>query len=462
MAAKRVSQSAPSELMLAAQERLLALRQANEAERVRRGMPQRDSQVAADSTPSNKKLGEILSELPEHLGWGSLSAARIKEVILPPGTSCSHSGGAKKIAELNQDDPQENKAHTAATVPIFAHVLDAIHRHKSDGVGRVWLLLRYLDREKGEGRVRIRDARFEICDPAGRLRCLSKKRFQQLIRAGNGRFWHKSKDGTFIYYHSEARVAAALGLNNIYGLAVDVPLGDLLKPIRHVRALFYEAFHCGRGEGFSNPITRRVMHQRGMTDGRTQRQYEALRGVNKRSEFAIVEKYSKGAWQRAQFEDQDERVGGPAFIYIDYKGVLGKNPDRFKRPQGKRHWHHIYIMRQIGNAYAGNLQSVKRGRRWTSHKLRHLCHSMPTFMGSAGSADHPMHDEPLLAEKIYYGSAKEAQKSLQRRFQRGVGGDDGRPRYNPGSIDLEWKEVGQSPFEICPTSFYWEEHFFMA
>lgn len=218
-----------------------------------------------------------------------------------------------------------------------------------------------MDRENGEGRVLLRKIRHEIAHPAGELKCLSKKRLQQLIRQGDGVFWHKSKDGRYLYYHSEARVTAAIGLQTIRGFALQIPIQDLLKPIRHVRAWFHDAFHSARQEGYGNPITRRVMQTRGMADGRTQREYESLRGMQKRSEFAVIENYSKAAWERAQYEDQDERVGGPAFIFVDLKGILGENKERYKQPKGRRHWHNIYIMRQIGNAYAGSLTTVKRG-----------------------------------------------------------------------------------------------------
>ncbi|MEM9775033.1 MAG: hypothetical protein AAF902_10660 [Chloroflexota bacterium] len=483
MTSKKNEQAGVSNEILAAQEKLLQLRKKARQDRIERGLPVDINKTEAgqrvlkalvlDGDTSKLSIMDRLAQLPSHLGWGGISAERRQKLVQKQGLSCSHLNSVENPKEFSpapdcaQPPTNLKREHTTPIcepdpiVPIFAHVLDAIHRHKSDGAGRIWLLLRYIDKQKGEGRVKVRDARYQICDPVGRLKCLSKKRFQQLVRSGEGRFWHKSKDGRYLYYHSEARVAAALGLSDIRGLAVDVPVEDLLKPIRHVRALFYEAFHCGRGEGFNNPITRRVMQDRGMTDGRTQRQYEALRGIEKRSEFAVVSKYSKEAWNRAQFEDDDERLGGPAFVYIDYKGILGKNPDRIKRPKGRRHWHHIYIMRQIGNAYAGNLNSTKRGRGWTSHKLRHLCHYMPTLTGSAGSNGHPVIDEPPKVEKMYYENPKEVTRFLRSESRRTEGGYSSRPLYSPGYRDMEWKEDGLGPTKISKSSFYWEERFLL-
>lgn len=402
--------------------------------------------------PDNVGLFDWIKQLPPHMGWGPITAEKRRMMGLLPDAE------TELVAEPEPvlgDPPTATDPDPKGSIRIFGHTLDAIHRAGRDGCGRVWLLARYLD-EKGEGRIKMRDLRYAICNPAGQVRCLSKKRLQQILRVGEGLFWHRSKNSHYLHYHSEARVVAALGVHAIKGQAVELPIVKLVQKIRLVRAVFYNAFHSGRGDGYNNPITRRVMQGRGMKEGRTQRKYEQSEGMGVRSEFAVVGLYSKVAWDRAKFEDQDEDlqngVGGPAFIYVDYKGVLGKNPDRFKRPAHQRHWHNIYIVRQIGNAYSGTLESPKRGRGWTNQKISHLYQSMPSITGSAdidGLDEAPRE----WGGKFYY----EDDKQVLRVIQRNEG--EVRPLYCPhsGSSNLNWmtEKTGDVSAEI--QSYYWQE-----
>jgi len=405
--------------------------------------------------PDNIGLFEFIKQLPPNMGWGPITAEKRRLMGLLPDPA---SKPEPEIA-IEADPALEPNHQRSETIKIFGHVLDAIHRHKRDGCGRVWLLMRHLDSEKGEGRIEAAKLRYAICAPAGKLRCLSKKRLQQILRVGEGLFWHRSTDGRWLHYHSESRVAVALRLTAVKGIAVKLPIVKLLQKIRLVRAVFYNAFHSARGDGFNNPITRRTMHGRGMRDPRTQRKYEAAEGIFKRSEFAVIEKYTKLAWQRVQYEDTEERVGGPAFIYVDYKGVMGKNPDRFKRPVHQRHWHNIYIVRQIGNAYAGTLESPKRGRGWTNQKISYLCQSMPEITGSADIDSSVDECEEWLG-KCYYESDKRLEKALEKN-----GEGESRPLYHPClDVDLSWNM--DKPLEMHSLSesgaFYWQEAVFLA
>ncbi|MEM9774852.1 MAG: hypothetical protein AAF902_09745 [Chloroflexota bacterium] len=408
------------------------------------------------SDPNNtQNLFEFIKNLPPHMGWGSITAEKRRLLGLLPDVENKPTKEVNEPVSTIQPKQRRIPPTPEGTIKIFGHVLDAIHRNKRDGCGRVWLLARYLDREKGEGRISMVRLRHEICSPAGVVRCLSKKRLQQIVRVGEGIFWHRSKDGRYLHYHSEARVAAALGVLQIKGFAVELPIVKLVQKIRLVRAVFYNAFHTTRGDGYNNPITRRVMQSRGMRERRTQRKYEAAEGIGVRSEFAVIEQYSKHAWQRAQYEDASEedraKVGGPAFIYVDYKGVLGKNRERFKRPMHQRHWHNIYIVRQVGNAYAGTLDSPKRGRGWTNQKIRHLCQSMQKITGSADIDD----SDREWAGKFYYESDKQMERALRRD---GIGQ---RPLYHPHlGYDLNW-DIEQPKVKKQTVdnfnSFYWQE-----
>lgn len=337
-----------------------------------------------------------IASLSPHLGWHNQTYTELyrqalaKQENIPP--------------EFEKDKSELTQLPTPA-IKIFGHLCDVIRREKLDSYGRIWLLLRYLDREKGEGRVQTKVARGALSHPESDLKCISKKQFQVLLRRGNHIFWSVSPDRKQIYLYSEARVAMRLGLTTIRGYAVEIPVSSLLKRIKHVRAIFYDAFHSGRGDGVGKPITRGSLKRRGCGTGLTQRKYEKLRGIQKRANFSIIGKYSKQAWQRAQAEESYDRAGGPAFVFVDRTGVLGENPSRSRRKKQHQGWHNIHIIRQIGNSYSGNLKTTKRSRVWSNRKLKHLCHSMPPITGTFGLVDQTVGD------RIYF-ETKEWEQGL--------------------------------------------------
>lgn len=329
-----------------------------------------------------------VAHLPAHLGWGSVAPAQPAVNLLPRATS----------SESTQPLPEHIK--------IFGHLLDAIHRQGDDSLGRVWLLLRVLD-GRGEGRVPVELMRHEITEANGRLHCFSWRRLRQLLQQGENRFWHRDKHNEYIYYHSEARVAKELNIDRIRGWAVKIPVADLLQGVTAVRALFHDCFHSARGDGFNEPITRRVMEQRGGGDPRTQRRYEQLRGVESHANYANVGEYSKEAlaWHKGRDaeEDFEDKTLGPAFTFVDFNGTLGKSHNREQRPKHQQHWHKVYILRQMANSYEGTLRTVKRGRKWTNRKLTHLCNTKEI----RGSCEE--------AIRLYYGSAKAVAKVSKER-----------------------------------------------
>jgi hypothetical protein len=319
----------------------------------------------------------------------------------------------KEVAEqLPTTTPYSPLPTPSPSIRVFGHILDCLHRAGLDGPGRVWLLLRHLD-PKGEGRVSLAQLRQALTEEGSSLKCLSWKRLRQLLAEGQGKLWARDTNSFdklrttqgWVYYFGEARIARLMNLKVIRGWAVEIPIQQLLGSIQEIRALFHDAFHSGRGDGFREPITRRIMESRGGGDGRTQRSYEKKRGITKRANFASLGRYTKAKWHHAQGAGrEDGRIGGPAFTYVDYKGVLGKNPRKEYRAEHQQHWENIYIMRQVGNSYSGSLPTAKRGRKWTNRKLKHLCKSMPltgTFEGEGESSG-----------RFYYRDEETATKAL--------------------------------------------------
>jgi hypothetical protein len=422
----------------AAQELLYQKRAEARAERMRLGLPVDVAKKVESSklkVPSERvvpdTIAEIVQQLPPHLGWGSETYSQLvrrskKEVesskLKVPSVECQVTPFSE--VEITEEpataslaeEPTLSTFHfplsTQNSIRVFGHILDCLHRAGLDGPGRVWLLLRHLD-PKGEGRVSLPQLRQALTEEGSSLKCLSWKRLRQLLAEGQGKLWARDTNSFdklrttqgWVYYFGEARIARLMNLKAIRGWAVEIPVTQLLGSIQEIRALFHDAFHSGRGDGFREPITRRVMESRGGGDGRTQRSYEKKRGITKRANFASLGRYTKAKWQQAQGDCPEfGRIGGPAFTYVDYKGVLGTNPRKEYRAKKQQHWENIYIMRQLGNSYAGSLPTVKRGRKWTNRKLKHLCKSMPltgTFEGEGESSG-----------RFYYRDEETATKAL--------------------------------------------------
>jgi len=236
-------------------------------------------------------------------------------------------------------------------VRVFGHLLAEIQRRRHERVGQLWMLMRHLD-QHGSGRL--------LYDVIYRLGYTGQANMRRIIRDGvrAGYFW---REGEHLAYRSEARVCAMLGIERINGWAVSIPVAQLLQPdIVRLRALFYDAFHSGRGDGFANPIARGgwrhgvgIKRATGRTR-ETQRTYESRRGIAVRANVEDLGPYSADDLERRHAE-------GHAVFVMRMKG-------------GAR------IVERLSNAYRGTLRTVARGRRWLNHRIKaamggsgHLC-----------------------------------------------------------------------------------------
>ncbi|HSH05995.1 MAG TPA: hypothetical protein VLL52_25995 [Anaerolineae bacterium] len=388
----------PSAALLAANERLLALRAA------RGGRQAGVARVAEGDGDAGVVLaGAVLAELPSHLGWESAAVgqqlrARAERVARAEELTAFWADFRARAAEVAAE--AEAVAYLRDSISIFGCTLDLIGRQKKVSCGRIWLLARYLDRAWGSGRVAVGLLRQRVVAEWG---VLSWKRVRQIMIQGEGLFWRHDRRGGCLYYVSEMRLLSRLGARKVRGAAVAVPIRALLGSIKEVRALFYDGYHSGRGDGFGAPISRGSLSRRGSGDRRTLRGYERLRGMGAKENYLEVGRYERGAWvwERGRVAE-GMVVGGPLFLFVDYDGRHGRSMNRPYRSLSQQHWHHIYMRRQLANSYRGTLRTVKRGKRWLNDGLAHLSRTMHR-MGSASATRH----------KLYHRDAKQA-----RRYSR--------------------------------------------
>ncbi len=211
--------------------------------------------------------------------------------------------------------------------------------------GRIWLLLRYMDRE-GQGWLALDEVQRQLSGKESELRVCGRRQLRNLLRQGQGIFWQRDKSR--IWLRSAARVALDLGADRLRGRPVKLPLAVLLEGMGQVRAHFYAAFHSGRAAQeearTGSPINRATLEKITHVPARTQRLYEARAGVAVQSNIAIGEQLSQENLQQRAW-----RHGRATFLFTDQEGKQG--------PAGGR-----YVAWRLPNSYRGPHATCPKGR----------------------------------------------------------------------------------------------------
>ncbi|MBK8935538.1 MAG: hypothetical protein IPM76_25100 [Chloroflexi bacterium] len=240
----------PSPELLAANQRLLALRQQQTCRE-----PEVDS---LDSQAREPLTRSELSELPAHLGWGSAAftaVLRRHQAGLPtretkPGcqdpqtdslAACLPDHRQILTGSLQSKIPGES-----ASVKLYPDIGLAMLRQEKATAGRLWLMCHYLDSQRC-GVLRIDNIIQSITTKSSAHYLCGKRQLRNLLRAGEGVYWTRDKER--LWLRSAARVAAALGVERLTGQPVALPLSALLSGIGAFRAHLYAAFHSGAGKG---------------------------------------------------------------------------------------------------------------------------------------------------------------------------------------------------------------------
>ncbi len=326
-----------------------------------------------------------IATLPPHLGWESVPATAVirnahARKSKQPITQTAVTEPIKIETAVSTPKPQPS------TVKLYPSIGLGMLRQEQAAPGRVWLLARHLDRE-GSGKLRIAVLRETLTIPTAPLRICGWRQLRNLLRQGDGIFWHRDK--THIWLYSAAKAAHALDVTRLSGHPVSVPLSALTGGIGDVRAHLYAAFHSGRvnkneRDGVAvMPIARETLTAVSSISPVTQRKYEAQTNVNVQHNFAIGEAANKEnvearAWQH----------GGSAFILKDTRGQHGS--------KGKK-----YIAWQLPNTYGNTHQQRPLGRqKRINRELKDL-----VMKGMPGNVEET-NDTQM--QKRYYANGKAA------------------------------------------------------
>lgn len=404
------STTAPSARLALANERLYQLRDEVRAQRVaaQQDVPPEALPCSAVGSPllTASLSAEAVNSLPVHLGWESAPVTAVLRrhwsLGRPTEAESAHPSGLKQPATTVecatcpaglQAPTDEDK--TGAAVKLYPSIGLAMLRQGREASGRLWLLLRHLDK-KGRGALRIDTTTNTLTTKNTKLYLCGKRQLRNLLRDGEGLYWTRDKD--HIWLRSTVRVAFSLGVEQLTGRPVALPSAALLDGIGIFRAHLYAAFHSGRVKESRHgdramPIARETLAQLSGVGRSSQRAYEERVGLQIQANFAVGNLSTKEnqegvAWARGQ-----------AFFELkDYHGQQGQ--------EGR-----TYLAWQLPNSYAGQHSHWSKGRqKRINRQLQDLVmQGMPGNDGGGAERRGPVR------AKRYFANGRLADKGLSRR-----------------------------------------------
>lgn len=460
-----------SSQLIAANERLHELRAQAQAQRQALSACAEQASQAGDipsgdvpdlSPARASELAAGITALPAHLGWGSVRVTAVIRRHGPqsPGWGEDADDWTTHLAGPPRGKPRETAVvrttpTTAAQptspnsppfpgwVKLYPSIGLGMLRQEMTAPGRLWLMLRYLDPE-GSGRIRIVNIAQALTLKSSPLRLCGKRQMRNLLQNGEGVYWTRDKE--YVWLYSAARAAYSLGVEQLTGQPVAMPLAALLEGIGSFRAHLYAAFHSGRTKATPHgtqvmPIARDTLTGLSGVGQSSQRAYEARAKVKVQANFAVGEV--------AREENRENRAwtqGQALFELKDYRGEQGK--------KGK-----TYLAWQLPNTYIGQHRKRPRGRqKRINRKLKDLVmKGMPGNVGGTDEtqkSDTSMNSKQIVSavekrEKIYFPNGKLA----ARAYGRGGRGVRQRELYwhmrrsvahkTAGSRFVLWQQLGR-------------------
>jgi hypothetical protein len=424
------AKQAVSPAIIEAQARLLAMRAKLRRTRAGRSVGQAALLNGRASQMKNKPLAQsnvvgcdacpAISDLPDHLGWGSRRLSQALRQSLRNERHINKEAAGQRMSWLEglrspqppaldtqSDDPAIAIVATGETFPasdpwspsscaevergtvkLHPDIGVGILRKKMAAAGRVWLLLRWIDRT-GSGRIDIAQVRKLLCDQESVIRVCGWRQMRSLLAQGQAVFWNQR--GGRLWLQSIPKVAQALGIERLSGRPVALPVKILIQGIGQVRAHLFASFHSGRKQ--ASPISRTTLTKISRVSARSQQNYEKRSRVRKLKNFAIGPRLAN-----ENARDQAWQHGSACFNWRDKKGIHGAQ-------------HTSYLAWQLPNSYLGpHLQRPHGRQRRFNRELAVLF-----AKGMTGNDHSAVEVKP----KRYFEAAKKAARA-QNHSQTGV------------------------------------------
>ena len=361
----------------------------------------------SDTTPF-KYLASI-SDLPDHLGWGSQQLSQLlrqslnnkhqfklesdaqkanwleePHIIQPPTPQAQPGISSAAVSSTKQTRLDSNHIRSLSfadvdreTVKLHPDIGLGILRKKVASSGRIWLLLRWID-QTGSGRIEISRIRDLLCDQGSATRICGWRQLRSLIAQGEGIFWNQL-DGR-LWLQSIPKIARALDIERLSGRPVALPVNCLTQGIGKVRAHLFASFHSGRKQ--ASPISRTTLSKISQVSPRSQQNYEKQSRVRKLKNYAVGPRLtSDNATDRAW------QLGSACFSWHDKKAIHGSQNT-------------AYLAWQLPNSYLGPHEQQPHGRqKQINRELAVL------FAKGMTGNDQPAVE---LSPKCYFETAKKA------------------------------------------------------
>ena len=389
------SQSVPSAALLAANQRLQKLRAALQGEDPKRGtgiMHSGEGSVPWETAVSTQPLLNPLEQLPPHLGWGStpvtnaIRAVKVRQRTQTSSDSISPDYFQSKIIPTPEKRPLPTQKRDGS-IKVYPDIALGMLRQEQAAAGRLWLLLRYLD-DDGRGVLRVVNIKEQLTHSKAPLRLCGWRQLRNLLRQGEGVFWQRDKER--VWLRSAGRVAATLGVTQLNGRPVAVPMKHLVGSIGEARAYLYASFHAGRQlvserRTGQKPIARDTLTELTGLTAESQRGYERRVGVAVSSNYVVGEGVTTSGKEERLWQQ-----GGGAFEFVDHQGGQGRPGNR-------------YIAWQLPNSYTVSLTHRPKGRQKRINRML-----SDLFMkGMTGNTQRTI-------EKRYFGDGAGAAKAVRR------------------------------------------------
>jgi hypothetical protein len=258
-------------------------------------------------------------------------------------------------------------------VKLYPDIGLAMLRRELTAPGRLWLLLRLLDRE-GEGRLRIVVIEEAITNLDSPHRLCGQRQLRNLLKAGEGLFW--TRDREWLWLRSAAKVAYGLGATRLTGRPVALPLSVLLGGIGDFRAQLYAAFHSGRGKPHGRqamPIARQTLRDLSGVGRVSQRAYERRVGVKAQTNYAVGEaavphQQEKRAAQQGTavftLKDSDGQHGQPGQSYLAWQLPNSYDSRHQQRPKGRQRRINRELKDLVMKGMPGNVEQETDAKRY--------------------------------------------------------------------------------------------------
>lgn len=430
--------------LVAANRRLYELRAEVQAQRRAAGMPVQHPRQRDDVLPWKPRtssphdattVAEAISALPDHLGWGSETLTAVlrrrqdkkkpdannNDWLAARASTVASGSGASDRAEIESSCPPQRENW----VKLYPDIGLGMLREEMTAPGRLWLLLRYIDRE-GRGALRIDIIRNKLTRKTSPLRLCGKRQLRNLLRDGEGVFW--VRDEETIWLRSAAKAAHALGVERLTGRPVALPVEALLNGIGDFRAHLYAAFHSGRTKETSRgseamPISRSTLAELSGVGESSQRSYEAQADIEIQANFAVGERATK-----ENHENRAWTQGQAVFELKDYRGQQGKKGQ-------------TYLAWQLPNSYIGAHSHRPKGRqKRINRELKDLVmKGMPGNVEETSDTRQPEKGFAKKLKKVFFPNGKLAARAYgrnpdQERYWR-------RHRTRNGRFEL-WQQLG--------------------